>query len=377
MSGESGDGHPARVATQRRLQSGRARAATIAPYLAAALFALRPHETSDVETMAVTPAYDLYWSPNFVATLDVEQCAAVLVHEVSHLLRHHAQRGAAIGVTDQTRRSWNIACDMAINSDLRDMGLDLPAGVFTEDLGVQARLSAEEIFARITALDHDTLGSGHHPDCGPGAGGDPRSWEDTPEIAQGAEIAEAIARKVARAIVSAGTRGGDSGHGSHSGAPGMSSGSPGTIPGARALWAEEVLEDRIDWRTQLAKLTRRALVRQGATDYTTRRLARRDADPFVLASMAAPAPPRCVAVVDTSGSTDERELGTALAELASLVRALRGQPIDVVLCDTAATVARRVLEPRALELRGGAGRTCGSGSRPQPSCDLRQTSSSS
>lgn len=160
MSGESGDGHPARVATQRRLQSGRARAATIAPYLAAALFALRPHETSDVETMAVTPAYDLYWSPNFVATLDVEQCAAVLVHEVSHLLRHHAQRGAAIGVTDQTRRSWNIACDMAINSDLRDMGLDLPAGVFTEDLGVQARLSAEEIFARITALDHDTLGSG-------------------------------------------------------------------------------------------------------------------------------------------------------------------------------------------------------------------------
>jgi hypothetical protein len=228
------------------------------------------------------------------------------------------------------------------------MGLDLPAGVFTEDLGVQARLSAEEIFARITALDHDTLGSGHHPDCGSGAGGDRRSWEDTPEVAQGAEIAEAIARKVARAIVSAGTRGGDSGHGAHGGAP-------GTIPGAWTLWAEEVLEDRIDWRTQLAKLTRRALVRQGATDYTTRRLARRDADPFVLASMAAPAPPRCVAVVDTSGSIDKRELGTALAELASLVRALRGQPIDVVLCDTAATVVRRVLEPRALELRGGGG----------------------
>ncbi|MGC8466151.1 MAG: DUF2201 family putative metallopeptidase [Acidimicrobiales bacterium] len=344
----------ARSAALLQLQAGRARAASIAPYLAAALFALRPHETSAVQTMAVTPAYELYWSSDFVATLDVEQCAAVFIHEVSHLLRHHSQRGAALGVTDETSRLWNIACDMAINSDLRDMGLDLPAGVFTEDLGVRDRLSAEDIFSLLTSEGSDALDKEGVADCGSGVGGGRRSWEEEAVAAGGIEIGEVIARRVARAIVAENTVVA-AGRGEEDSGTKEGRASSGAVPGAWLLWAERVYENRIDWRKQLAKLTRRALVRQGLTDYTTSKLARREAEPFLLSSLAGVAPVRCVAVVDTSASIDERELASALTELAGLVRALGGQPIDVVLCDTEANVVRRVVDPWTLELRGGGG----------------------
>ncbi|MDA8061191.1 MAG: VWA-like domain-containing protein [Actinomycetota bacterium] len=357
-NGAGGPPWPAEVAGPspglRRLQSGRARAATIAPYLAAALFALLPHESTAVPTMAVSTSYDLYWSPEFVDHLDVEQCAAVWLHEVSHLLRGHARRGTAIGVTRETARLWNLACDAAINADLRDMGLSLPGGVLAEDLGVHHHLSAEEIYALISSTERPAPPEALHPDCGSGAGGGPRAWEAqlSPDGGR-ALVDDAVARRVAVAIVEHVAR--DNGSDRPSDPTQRDGVWPAAVPIAWRLWAAEVLDSRIDWKVQLAKLTRRELVARGAADYTSRRLARREVEPFVLSSLAARSSASCAVVVDTSASIDEVELGAAICELAALVRALRGLPIDVVLCDTAATVVRRVVDPRSLVLCGGGG----------------------
>ena len=57
-------------------------------------------------------------------THTVEENAAVLIHEVSHLVRQHDARKHAAAVTNITL--WNTATDCEINDDLTAEGLPLP-----------------------------------------------------------------------------------------------------------------------------------------------------------------------------------------------------------------------------------------------------------
>ena len=65
----------------------------------------------------------LYYNEEWVASHSVEETAAVLIHEVSHLLREHDARSAAAVKHEQL---WNTAADCEINDDLLAEGLPLP-----------------------------------------------------------------------------------------------------------------------------------------------------------------------------------------------------------------------------------------------------------
>jgi hypothetical protein len=108
----------------RALQAARVRAAYQRAYFAPALFNLIPVETDLIASMAVDADWRLYYNPSWITGHTVEENAAVLLHEVGHLLRDHADRKKAAGAHDDRR--WNTAGDCEINDDLHAEGLVLP-----------------------------------------------------------------------------------------------------------------------------------------------------------------------------------------------------------------------------------------------------------
>ena len=61
---------------------------------------------------------------------DSATVAAVLLHEVGHLLRDHAGRAANLP-TPRHQLAWNLAGDAEINDDLITAGVPLPEGCVT------------------------------------------------------------------------------------------------------------------------------------------------------------------------------------------------------------------------------------------------------
>jgi len=93
----------------RGLQAARVRAAYQRAYFAPALFNLIPVETDLIASMAVDADWRLYYNPKWIEEHSVEDNAAVLLHEVGHLVRDHADRKKAAGARDDRR--WNTAGD--------------------------------------------------------------------------------------------------------------------------------------------------------------------------------------------------------------------------------------------------------------------------
>lgn len=111
---------------RNRLSAGRIRAMEKAPYLSTALLSLEPRETPGLNTFAVDKRWVLYYDPQKCLDWSVDEIAAVWLHEISHVIRDHAERFTATGDPVSNAEYFNIAADAAINSDLKDMGVLLP-----------------------------------------------------------------------------------------------------------------------------------------------------------------------------------------------------------------------------------------------------------
>ncbi|MCW2606898.1 MAG: hypothetical protein JWO60_1591, partial [Frankiales bacterium] len=133
------------------LQAARVLATRHQPYLAIALHSAQLRAAPGLGTFAVDRAWRLYVDPAVLAVWSVEQVAAVLVHEVWHLLRDHASRGERVGIGGR-ERAWNTACDAEINDDLLEAGLPLPGTPPTPArLRMPDGLLAEQYYAALPA----------------------------------------------------------------------------------------------------------------------------------------------------------------------------------------------------------------------------------
>jgi predicted metal-dependent peptidase len=326
-----------------KLFAARLYAVRVRPYLATALFALHPVESHRVPTMAVDRHWRCYVSRRFVDRTPLRELAGVWVHEVSHLLRDHHERGDRIalarGLTGPGERlRMNIAADCEINDDVYGDGLPrpedaiqprhlrLPEGELMEDYLLQFRLGPYT--QSMVWLD-----------CGSGADGQTREWDLGPDGVHGLSPQErdAVRFRVAQGII----------------------GRPGDVPKGWQRWAQEAFHPPQPWRELLGAALRSATTGPGtADDYTYGRPSRRSASlPGVVLPSLRRRPPRVCVIIDTSGSVSDAELGSAILEVAAISRAVGGRRdlVSVLSCDAAAGVAHPLCRAEGIPLLGGGG----------------------
>jgi predicted metal-dependent peptidase len=344
----------------RALQAARVRAAYQRAYFAPALFNLVPVETDLIASMAVDADWRLYYNDAWVATHTVEQNAALLLHEVSHLLRDHHGRKKAAGIRDDRR--WNTAGDCEINDDLHAEGLPLPGDPPLPDkYGLKTGESAETYYTQLPEAPRSgrarpTAGAPHLlQDCGSGAHGERRPWElpaddGSPGGVPGVDTvkAELVRREVARSILDGSRDAGDA-------------------PAGWRRWAHTMLAPKVDYMATIRHVVRKALRDStlGRYDRTYRRPHRRQAcyGEFIMSSFYQPRP-RPGFLIDTSSSMGDSQLARAVAELAGLTRQLGpGAEVIVACCDAVVHEVRKVFTAAQVELYGGGGTDIGVGLR--------------
>jgi predicted metal-dependent peptidase len=350
----------------RALQAARVRASYQRAYFAPALFNLIPVKTDMIASMAVDSRWRLYYNDDWLSSHTVEENAAVLIHEVSHLLREHESRKNAAAVRDHAL--WNTAADCEINDDLVAEGLPLPDDPPHPDkFGLQQGEHAETYYRQMLtpAQSGNAIGAASNTipqppttnqrDCGSGAHGERRPWElpdddGSPGGAPGVDPvkAELVRRECANKILDR-------------------SGDAGDVPLGWRRWAHTVLTAKVDYMATIRHAVRKALRDStlGRYDLTYRRPHRRQAayGEFIMSSFYQPRP-RPGFLIDTSSSMQETQLARAIAELGGLTRQL-GYSTEVVVacCDAAVHDVRKVFTAAQLELFGGGGTDIGVGLR--------------
>ena len=344
----------------RRLTAARLVAVEQAPYLAHALFTARPVAAEGLGTFAVDRAWRLYVDPDTLADWGPAIAGGVLVHEISHLVRAHAERADALGADyDHTR--WNLATDASINDDLVAAGVPLPNGVVTPAVLGLADGGIEEVYYAELAQRCD-LAESSGGGCGSGAGEPRADWELAPEdpTAPGVGSADAsmTRRRVAEAVREY-----------------ASSRSRGSLPAGWQRWADATLAaPTVPWRRVLASAVRRAIAHAaGCCDYAYSRPGRRRIPRVITPAMRRPLVTVAV-VVDTSGSMGQGQLDAALAEIKGVIGAvgIGSHGLLVLACDAAVGSSTRVQRVDQVQLVGGGGTDMRVGiaaaesSRPKP-----------
>jgi predicted metal-dependent peptidase len=345
----------------RALQAARVRASYQRAYFAPALFNLIPVRTDQIASMAVDSHWRLYYNDEWVAAHTVEENAAVLIHEVSHLLREHDARKQAASVKNGTL--WNTATDCEINDDLVAEGLPLPddppvPGKFGLQIGENAETYYRQLLTPVQSPER-TRSSGSSRavvhDCGSGAHGEWRPWElpaddGSPGGVPGVDPVKAqlVRREVAHRILDR-------------------SGDAGDVPLGWRRWANRVLTPKVDYMATIRHAVRKALREStlGRYDRTYRRPHRRQAcyGEFLMPSFHQPRP-RPGFLIDTSSSMEDTQLARAVAELGGLTRQLGySSEVIVACCDVVVHDVRRVFNAAQLELYGGGGTDIGAGLR--------------
>jgi predicted metal-dependent peptidase len=360
-------------AEQRRVwAAARVWAAHQVPYMASALLSLDPvvvdqsddppAQRLDLSALPVDEGWHIYLDPEVLATMDVPAAGFWLVHQVSHLLREHAERcpvrdpKSAMGPTAQRapgQRNWNLAADAEINDDLVAGTLVRPTtAVMPQALGLADSLTAEEYWTALGGAE-DKRAQPHRDDavgecdCGSGCDGTGRPWDSgAPGVSQiGRKLLE---RDVARRIREHQRR-------------------YGNTPAGWQRWADDVLEPTVSWQRLLASAVRRGVADvAGRVDFSYRKPSRRSSvvPDVVLPSLRQPLP-KVAMVLDTSGSMNDLMLSQSLAEVQGVLRGLGvgRRHLRIVCCDAKAFEAQKVMEARNVELLGGGGTDMGAGLR--------------
>lgn len=329
---------------KEKLAAGFVVARNKAPYFDAVLTGLVRHEAEGLAaslgivdaapTMGVTEQGVLLYERAAIEKWTIDEIAAVLVHEVGHILRRHAERRKGFGGHPAV---WNIAGDMEINDDIVDGGWTLPGNpMLPSRFNAPNGKTAEEYYPLVEQQVKWVCC------CGSGAG---QPFPNEPKVEGRTEGEIAVMRhRCAEAIERAAKR-------------------PGTVPGGWAVWAREQLAPpKIRWQEKLKRATRRAIAsRPGGVTHTWRKLSRKQAacgygpGRPILPALSEPSPSVAV-VVDTSGSMGKEELSVALREVNGVLKAVGGN-VSFVAVDAAVHSHKtvRTIDDLIPLLKGGGG----------------------
>ena len=313
----------------------------------------------------------VYFDPAFVAQYDETGLAFFLVHEVTHILRHHAARAEEVcpHMGAQMHDAANIAMDAVIHetmlSDYRLAMPDREKWVTLDKYNLAYGLTWEEHFVTLLERAQDSdpdqgAGSGRGqgdeqagrggsgvqtPNCGSAATGRVAPWErgaPTSESGMSESELNEVRKQVAQDIQDrAASRG------------------RGTVPSHMQRWAEEILDRRIDPTRAIRQLLTHYLGAVASTG-TQRTYSRRNRHASslpdgVLFPGSYKQLPRIEVAIDTSGSMGAEQINLAATTIKPILKAFGGR-CRVTSGDVGVQASKAVTFMRGkLELAGGGG----------------------
>lgn len=286
--------------TAQRLTRARTHLLLEQPFFGELALRLRLVERSSIPTLAVD-GRNIFYNPDFIATLSDPLIKAAVAHEVFHCVFDHIGRRG-----DRNPRKWNIAGDYVINAQLKDSGFQLGEGWLFN--AAYAGMTTDHIYS---LLPEDVDGSGPGSGSGSGHGdplddcmdGDPDTVETDATDWKIATIQAASAAKAA-----------------------------GNLPASLARFIEELTTPKVDWRARL----RRFVTERSQNDYSWMRPNRRFlGQGFYLPSLYSESMGEIVVAIDTSGSIDQATLNAFGSEVKAIVQSARPAKTTVIYCDAA------------------------------------------
>jgi predicted metal-dependent peptidase len=402
-----------------KIMAARVQALSRWPYAASILFTFKLVEVNEgLDTMGVDSGLRLYYNPEFVAFMDVQELATVLLHEVLHVVHKHSLRFKLLKGSNPDAHIFNIAGDLGINHILKECGMKFPESTppvtfdsFDPKMGLDPAKPTEDAYYKLLPKDEEAENPGSSvpdPD-GKESEGEPALGDNEPEGKPDLEVEEPgnqtqpgeKAGEVGDAAAPEpgkmpGTQVGDCGS--------IAGGDPrpyeldsddetspaagdevvdvvmddfatealkhakihGDLPGGIARAVDDYLDPKIDWRRQLNALVRREVASiSGRRDYSFRRPSRRqDAlrggrSEVILPSMRQQPPPDIAVVFDTSGSMQDSALRDAVAEIYGIAQGLSGKAnLTAIPCDTEVTdfyKIRGLADVKKVQAIGGGG----------------------
>jgi predicted metal-dependent peptidase len=351
------------------LMAARTRLFKCCPYLANAIFSVKVIYKDDMvvpgtnhPTFAVDKYWRMYVNPKCGDMWTLEEQAGALYHEISHLLRDHAERceeGCYIPP------NWNIAGDLEINDSVLPDGMKYPPHVVTpKKFGLPEELLAEEYYALLEKQAEENGSDGGDGEggqgvpwytekgagrpgegtCGSAAHGQAQDYEDgIPQTGEGTGVSQAEAGRIRRDVASKIAE---------------ASKERGNIPAGWLRWADvQMGEHRVPWQKIFRHAVKRYLAtKAGIGDYTYRRTSRRQTcvTDIILPGQHRPLP-QIALLIDTSGSMDDETLAAIISETKNVLQATDASRIYVVACDAAVHFADYVSNARGIKLGGGGG----------------------
>ncbi|HHQ42676.1 MAG TPA: hypothetical protein ENK20_10375 [Chromatiales bacterium] len=309
---------------QTKLAAARTRLILEKPFLGALVLRLPLVEADPQWCPSVaTDARALYYNPEYVGSLPLEQLQFALAHEALHCaLSHFARR------EHRVRHRWDLACDLAINPLLVKEGLSpAPGALIIPDF---EGMSAEEIYPLIK----DDQEEGHEPFDrhlyeGGGQGEQDRPAPEPqeaprPDERQGREgrrpagrppplspqEREQLAERWRRYLAGAAQQALQA----------------GKLAGALARMVDRLLAPQVPWRSLLA----RYLVARARDDYTYTRPSRREGQAILPALRGHEMD--LVVALDTSGSVTDEEIRAFASELDAIKGQVRAR-LTLLACD--------------------------------------------
>lgn len=311
---------------------------------------------------AGTDMHKIYYNPDFVLGLDVDELIGLMAHEVLHIaLMHPAVRNG------RCPRTWNEACDYAINLMLINMGFKLPAGGLLDT--AFKGMSAAQIYELLVqnqgeAKKQPQSGQGS-PDGSDGSGGADASQDPgqgpsqsgsgsiktmadgyQPLPGYGADLIEptydspeearAARDEVKGRIVQATSMGRMAGQ----------------MPGELLRQIEDLVHPAVNWTELLRPLMRAVVKNDESWSHRNRRFQN-----IYLPSRHSPAIGRIVVIGDTSGSITNDDLKLIGGSICDIAEEVQPEEIHMLWADT--RVAGEQVFDRGdtikLEPKGGGG----------------------
>lgn len=315
------------------------------PYYSRALLSCPLIATDERPTMSIAMdgQWRIYVNPQYVQACSVAKVAAVLIHEINHALRSHAERGRQTAAAELFGY-WKIACDLEINDDLQDDGLDIDGLLLPDRFGLEPYQTAERYYHQLVGASADL---DDVPECGPVCMTHPNDHHSDPGGAEGLSSIQqwAIRQATAELILQ---HDDEDGYGDDI----------WDVPEGLRDWAQHAAGAKADWRQLLARVLRRSVSTQtGTADYTWQKPPRRsDPDDAVLRPALAAPTGHIAVVLDTSGSMGHDDYAQAFCEIdAILTRAVPGTAVTVLSCDHETRHIQRVNQARNVTPVGGGG----------------------